>query len=228
MDSIIVSVGICDSQRFLMRIAYNLSVLKWFVASLRTACFDLPSFNRSRKFANIPMNQPKPPHRHWTSEEEELLGRKSDRALARKFGRSVAAVAARRRQHQISLIRPWRPADDKLLGIRPDEQVALLLKRPRHQVAYRRRQLGIPFKHPDYHQWKPGEVAMLGWRTDEEVARLTGRTSKNVRHKRLKLGIPFYNPNFRPWTAEEDSVLGTMPDVDVKHSPERRSIYELE
>ena len=132
------------------------------------------------------MNQQKLPHRHWTGEEEELLGKKSDRVLARKFRRSVAAVAARRRQHQISLIKPWRPADGKLLGIRPDEQVALLLNRPRHQVAYRRRQLGIPFKHPDYRQWKAGEVAMLGWRTDEEVARLTG--CKNISRVRMNPG----------------------------------------
>jgi uncharacterized protein (TIGR04141 family) len=82
-----------------------------------TVSFHLPSFNRFRKFARILMSQSKSPHRHWTSEEEELLGRKSDRTLARKFGRSVAAVAARRRQHQISLIKPWRPADDKLLGV---------------------------------------------------------------------------------------------------------------
>jgi hypothetical protein len=54
----------------------------------------------------------------------------------------------------------------------------MLLKRPRYRVAYRRRQLGIPFKHPDYHQWKSGEIAMLGHYPDREVAELTGARSK--------------------------------------------------
>ena len=110
------------------------------------------------------MSQPKPPHRHWTSEQEELLGRKSDRALARKFGRSVTAVAARRRQRQISLIKTMAAkVDDKLWASAPAEQVALLAPSV-HVISgcsHRRRQLGIPSKHPDYHQWKPGEVAML-------------------------------------------------------------------
>lgn len=78
-------------------------------------------------------------HRPWSREEEQLLGTKSDRALARKFGRTTLAVATRRRQLGISLLKPWRLEDDKLLGLRPDGQVALLLKRPRYQVAYMRR-----------------------------------------------------------------------------------------
>jgi hypothetical protein len=136
-----------------------------------------------------------PKHRRWTVDEDRLLGTKPDRALAKKFGRTTTAVAARRHLKHISLIKKWRPEDDKLLGNRPDAQVAMLLKRPRYQVAYRRRQFGIAFKHPDYHLWKPGETAMLGWQPDRKIAELTGRTVKNVRHKRLKLGIPFFNPD---------------------------------
>ena len=121
-------------------------------------------------------------HCQWSREEEQLLGTKSNRALARKFGRTTLTVVTRRWQLGNSLRKPWRPEDDKLLGLRPDEQVAMFLKRPRYQVAYRRRQLDIPFKHPNCHLWKPGEIAMLGWKTDEAVARLTGRNVKNVRH----------------------------------------------
>jgi len=30
-----------------------------------------------------------PKNRHWTAEEERLLGTKPDRALARRFGRTI-------------------------------------------------------------------------------------------------------------------------------------------
>ena len=121
-----------------------------------------------------------PKHRRWTVEEDELLGTKSDRSLAKKFGRTATAVAARRHLKHISLIKKWRPEDDKLLGNRPDAQVAMLLKRPRYQVAYRRRRLGISFKHPDYHLWEPGEIAMLGRQPDHKVAGLTSKIIDSV------------------------------------------------
>ena len=65
----------------------------------------------------------------WTEDEEALLGARSDRTLARKFGRTVEAVKARRRLKGIFLMKDWRPADDKILGTRPDNQVAMLLGR---------------------------------------------------------------------------------------------------
>ena len=72
---------------------------------------------------------PSPSRRRWTAEEDSLLGTKSDRALARRFGRTVKAVKARRQLKGVFLMKEWRPEDDKILGTRPDRQVAMLLGR---------------------------------------------------------------------------------------------------
>ena len=47
---------------------------------------------------------PSPSRRRWTAEEDSLLGTKSDRALARKFGRTVKAVKNRRRLKGVFLV----------------------------------------------------------------------------------------------------------------------------
>jgi hypothetical protein len=59
----------------------------------------------------------------WSEDEEALLGTLSDKRLARKIGRSVEAVRARRQSKRISTKKRWRPADDKVLGTRPDSQI---------------------------------------------------------------------------------------------------------
>ena len=89
-------------------------------------------------------NPPSLSRRPWTTEEDSLLGIRSDRALARKLGRTVKAVKNRRRLKKVFLVKEWRPEDDKILGTRPDRQVALLLGRLIENVAWRRRKLGIP------------------------------------------------------------------------------------
>src|SRR5580658_5413181 len=81
--------------------------------------------------SNAPAGRKSSRNRHpWTEEEDSLLGTKSDRALAKKLGRTITAVAARRHNKHICFIKKWSFEDDNLLGTRPDEQVAMLLKRP--------------------------------------------------------------------------------------------------
>src|ERR1035437_2772307 len=99
--------------------------------------------------------------RPWTAEEEALLGTKSDRALARKFGRPVEAVEARRRLKGVFQVKKWRPADEKILGARPDDQVAMLLGRSTMNVAWRRRKLGIPCFYI-HRPWAPEQLELLG------------------------------------------------------------------
>jgi hypothetical protein len=48
-----------------------------------------------------------PKNRHWTAEEERLLGTKSDCVLARKFDRTVTAVTARRHRKHIRFLKKW-------------------------------------------------------------------------------------------------------------------------
>jgi hypothetical protein len=65
-----------------------------------------------------------PKNRPWMGEEERLLGIKSDRAIARKFVRTIAMVVARRHQKRIRFLEKWNPKDDEIFRHRSDAQVA--------------------------------------------------------------------------------------------------------
>jgi len=130
----------------------------------------------------------------WSIAEDRLLGIKSDRVLAKMFGRSASAVKQRRHLKRIWLVRrKWQPADDRLLGTRSDEEIARLLGRKTWQVTWRRRKLGIR-NHYRKRPWAAQELALVGVRPDEEVARLTSHTLKAVVRKRHLLGKPKSNP----------------------------------
>jgi hypothetical protein len=128
--------------------------------------------------------------KRWSDAEDQLLGTKSDRALARKLGRSVAAVKGRRHHKRIRFLKPWRPEDDKILGTRPDSQIARLLGRPAYTVGWRRRKLGIPYRRYERRPWSREELELLGVIPDAEVARQTGHPLSTVMFKRQQLGKP--------------------------------------
>jgi len=174
----------------------------------------------------------------WTLEEDRLLGTKSDKVLARKFGRSVSAVRHRRWKKRIRVKKDWRPEDDKILGTRTDHDVALFLGRSHTNVAWRRRKLGVPPKAKP-RPWTQEEEALLGAKPDKELARMFGRTVVAVEARRIQLGrtkpdavfkvIKLAAPHDQPpapgnakrgaryctWTSEEDGLLGKLTDEDV-------------
>ena len=166
---------------------------------------------------------PFPSRRRWTEAEDSLLGTKSDRALARKLGRTVKAIKARRQAKGVFLVKEWRPEDDKILGTRPDQQVAMLLGRSEASIAWRRHKLGIPCFHK-FRRWTPEQLALLGQKPDEEVATLTGHPLSSVAIKRLELGRPKADPILTCWTPEQDRLLGTMPDDEVARRVGRTSM----
>jgi hypothetical protein len=162
--------------------------------------------------------------KHYTAAEAALLaGKKSNRALARKLGRSLHSIRKKRSLLHIRLLKPWRPEDDKVLGTRPDAQVALLLGRPLYQVSHRRRQLGIPC-HYEHKPWTTWELELLGVKPDAEVARLTRHPLKAVRAKRQELGRPKPDQIMDYWQPEEDQLLGTMPDSEVAKKIKRSTV----
>lgn len=180
----------------------------------------------------------------WTAEEDRLLGTKPDRVLAREFGRSVAAVANRRNQKHIRILKPWRPEDEKMLGSRTDREIALLLGRNPTTVAFHRKSLGIPAKAKP-RKWTAAEDAALGTKPDTELARVLRRTTAAVLARRTKLGIPRADGVFRvikrarrkdadgktpnaaeaspgtargswsTWSLEEEALLGKVTDAEV-------------
>ncbi|MCO5050915.1 MAG: hypothetical protein M9920_01245 [Verrucomicrobiae bacterium] len=195
-------------------------------------------YTRRRQLAGGQVRKQRP---EWTLEEDRLLGTKPDQVLARKFGRSVKSVRARRGHKRIRVKKDWRPEDDKVLGTRVDHEVALLLGRSPGNVGWRRKRLGIPPK-AKARPWTPEEEALLGSMPDGELARKFGRTVAAVEGRRIQLGrakpdaafkvikirvsgdsrTPPANPvnaksgaAYCTWTAEEDALLGQLTDEAV-------------
>ncbi|MFO1498636.1 MAG: hypothetical protein U1G07_09625 [Verrucomicrobiota bacterium] len=104
----------------------------------------------------------------WTLEEDRLLGTKPDQMLARKFGRTIVAVEARR----IQLNRPKPDAAFKVVKVIAS--------------GSRRKQSANTVKAKPgaaYCTWMAEEDALLGKFTDEEVARRTGHSLTSVRQR---------------------------------------------
>ena len=78
--------------------------------------------------------------------DDSLLGKMSDRALARKWRLPACTVQHRRLELGIPVFSRYPKAipDESLLGTRPDEQLAALWCLPPKRVIRRRQQLGIP------------------------------------------------------------------------------------
>ena len=162
--------------------------------------------------------------KHYTTAEVALLaGKKSNRALARKLGRSLHSIRKKRSLLHLRQLKPWRPEDDQVLGTRPDSQIAMLLKRPATNVRWRRLKLGIPC-HFVHQPWTPWELEWLGVKPDEEIARLTRHPLKAVRAKRQELGRPKPDQVMDYWQPEEDKLLGTMPDASLAKKTQRSTV----
>jgi hypothetical protein len=79
----------------------------------------------------------------WSPAELKMLGRISDKEIARRTGRSFRAVLKYREKHHIPKarcdcsLRYWTPREDALLGTRPAREIARQLKRTVISVKHR-------------------------------------------------------------------------------------------
>jgi hypothetical protein len=154
----------------------------------------------------------------WTKEEMSLFGTMTDGEIARRTGRKVGSVYAKRRQSGFgpcnSKWKPWTENEKALLGKMPDTEVARLTGHPVESVRRTRYLLRIPYVNPRNIPWTSEEDALLGQLSDREVARITGHTFKAVRNRRTARGLR--DPSVRgDWTPEEDRWLGTASDEEV-------------
>lgn len=152
--------------------------------------------------------------RHWTAEEESLLGVKSDRVLARELGRTVEAVKGRRQRKRIRLRKGWTPEEVKLLGTLLDREVAVLVGRAPYAVAWKRTKMGIPCCD-DRRRWASEHLELLGRKPDKEVAILTGHSLSGVKARRWLLGRANPGSLVVRWTPEQERLLGQRPDSEV-------------
>ena len=135
----------------------------------------------------------------WTPQEERSLGTAPDRELARRFGRTHAAVQARRIIKGIPSALPrarlWTPAEDARLGTKTDAEIGRLLGRGVAGVRRRRTLL-----HIRLNQWRAGnfmarkwtaaEEQLLGRLPDHDVAEQLGRSYYSVAARRRGLRRP--------------------------------------
>ena len=177
-----------------------------------------PGPSRGRDRVRRPAGERGSAVRHWTAEEEKLLGRRPDFEVAQLLKRTPRAVEAQRlklgRKFGETPVR-WTPEEIKLLGAVPDEEVARRLGRGLQAVITRRQLLRIGKADPERPDWTKAEDALLRQLPDAEVALRTGRSWGAVKHRRSRLGLgQLFSPHPQ-WNAEEEYLLGTTVDAEV-------------
>jgi len=156
----------------------------------------------------------------WTKDEDALLGKISDRELARKLNRTIHAVRGRRKFLGITAIyhapQPFRmppePADGyaKLFASKSDKELKQILGWSYKRIRTRRRRLGER-RTRQRREWTLEEDRLLGTKPDKVLARMFGRTPKAVRHRREAKRIRMT----KKWRPEDDAVLGTRTDEQI-------------
>jgi hypothetical protein len=135
----------------------------------------------------------------WERWEDAMLGKELDPVVARKIGRSLACVHARRRQLGIPRApnpQLWTAKELALFGTMPDSEIARRTGRGLPGVRMKRRTSGFGPCNPVWKPWKRAEMALLGKMMDEDVARRTGHPRMSVKVMRIKLGRPYFNPQY--------------------------------
>ena len=157
----------------------------------------------------------------WTAAEDRWLGRQPDAEVARRLGRSLRSVEARRLRLGLKQ-RPnprWTQAEERLLAqtlkaprrARATRELAKQLGRSQAALeTHRRAKFGRVLHAP--RPWTRREERLLGTRSDKQVAQLIGCKPHVVTTRRYRLGIPSAQGQPRSWTPAEDRLLGTAPD----------------
>lgn len=177
----------------------------------------------------IARRQREHPQQHrWPKRLAVLLGRISDRQVAKRAGVSLTCVVRARLRAGIPPAHPrrppvkWTPEMLSVLGTDIDREVAAMLGVSKQTVRRKRTILGIPAydrarSHQPASQWPRRAVALLGTDTDARVARRLGVSPWAVCYQRQKRGIPAFIPPARPirWTSRMVRLLGKVPDVTI-------------
>jgi len=165
------------------------------------------------------------PAKHfWTQEEIQQLDPKLIEGnakewkarLARKLGRTLVAMKAKRRMVYGSKVisRPWTARELRMLGTGPDSEIAAAIGRNCGTVQVRRGLLGIPsFRERNMFKWTPSKDRLLGTRSEAKLARYLGVGRSIIRARLKQLGVS--SQLNRPWKPSEEKLIGTMPDKEA-------------
>jgi hypothetical protein len=153
---------------------------------------------------------------HFTPQMIALLGKRTDKQLARSFMLTQPQVMRKRNQLGIpsyaeSHQRRWTSEEIALLGTMDDLLAAKRLGVSVREIQNLRRQRDIAGFQAE--RWTPEILALLGKVMDSEIATKLGVSDALVTQKRKAMGIPRFSRN--KWTKKRVKALGTAPDKTV-------------
>jgi hypothetical protein len=175
----------------------------------------------------------------WQPEEIALLGKVSDRSLAKQLGLSTSTVANKRIRLSIApwRARPpevaWTPAMHRLLGKIPDQAIARRYSISDSSVMQERRRRGIrPVMDRRGIEHTPELLELLKL-PPSEVRRRTGLNPGTIAALKRKYNIKSAKVSELRYTPEITSRLGTEPDraiaadLEVSESAVRQKRHNL-
>lgn len=136
----------------------------------------------------------------WTKQQTALLGKESDRKVARRLGLAVPTVWRKRVQLGISALTPkqhieWTKARSALLGKLPDKVLAKRWSTKPETIARKRTELGIePFVRTTPPRPTRPLKAILRLPV-HEICRRYRVSTETIKRMRRELGIP----NLKRW-----------------------------
>ncbi len=157
----------------------------------------------------------------WTKEEDQLVGKFTDREVAERLNRTRRAVTDRRRflgrpgtEHPPQPLRMEREPRDgyaRLFAAKSDQELRALLGWSYTRIHTRRRQLAAGKVRRAAPEWTVEEDRLLGTMPDRELARRLGRTVTAVTHRRSVKHVQI----MKPWRPGDLKVLGTRSDEEI-------------
>ncbi len=177
---------------------------------------------RKRRLLGIPPSTPRQARtirgHQWTSEQLGMLGKVSDRALARELGLATGTVCDQRTKLGIPPWRPrpanvkWTKAMLRLLGRLPDQEIARRFGISGSSVIQKRRRLGLPpvmDRRAIEHSPELLETLKL---SKSEARRRTGLNFKTIGVLREKYGIRGVRASELRYRPEIVRRMGKEPD----------------
>lgn len=180
---------------------------------------------RKRRQLNIPSYAP-PPHDQyggydWTRREIALLGRHTDRRVAKLLGITLSAVINKRQLLQIPPFKPparpvvWTPRKIAELGRSTDSAVAAKLGISPSSVKRKRQQLGIAAVDEPRGVVRSAKLKPLLRLPPSVARRQTGLKYDTLAKLRRELGVCGSTVNELRWPPSAVKLLGTDRDIVI-------------
>jgi len=190
------------------------------------------SVYRKRKLLNIAPFQA-PSHESagyaWSLRALRLLGKMSDRDLAKRLGIPVTTVQFKRSMLDIPPFKDpvpaiqWTPEQLGLLGKITDRNFAKRFCVGLYSIRLKREELGLPpHRAPSRKIVRNPALASLLAQPNSEVRRLAQVSKKTVSKLRRELGVPAPDTRRQRWTQKTIALLGAVEDQRLRgelHAP---------